>query len=168
MIDSPDRLRRLWDLLDREIAAYQLLLEEMKKEWECLTKDEVSALPSLLQAKAVHIHQIKEVRESVDEIISKLLVDSISPFPKTVLDLIPYLPVSQADRIKNYQRKRNGLGEQIVRINEKNKHFIQEVLSYLKGLFSLLTSPVLEGPVYVKDGRKISPPPLRSWMSKKV
>ena len=168
MIDSPDRLKCLWDLLDQEIAAYQALLQDMREEWECLKKDDTSILPSLLQAKAVHIDQIKEVRGSVDEILSKLLIDSPSLSRKTILDLIPLLSISQADRIRNYQKKMSGLREQIVRANEKNKHFIQEVLNYLRGLFSLLTSPVLEEPVYLKDGRKISPPLPPSWMSKEV
>jgi len=168
MIDSPDRLERLWDLLEQEIAAYQVLLQDVRMEWESLKKDESSALPSLLQTKAVHIHHIKEIQESLGEILSALLVDSTSSSRRTILDLIPHLSISQADRIRNYQRKRNGLGEQIARINERNKQFIQGVLNYLKGLFSLLTSPVPEEPVYVKDGRKISPPLSPSWMSKKV
>lgn len=168
MTDSPDGFEQLWDLLDQEMAAYQTLLQDVNKEWDCLRKDEPSALPALLQAKTVHIHHIKEIRESLDKILSALLVDSASASRKTMLDLIPHLSISQADRIRNYQKKMNGLGEQIVRINEKNKRFIQEVLSYIKGLFSLLTSPVLEEPVYVKDGRKISFSPPPSWMSKKV
>jgi hypothetical protein len=104
----------------------------------------------------------------MDEVLSKLLVDNALLSQKTILDLIPHLSNSQAGRIRNYQKTMNGLKEQIVRINEKNRRFIQEVLNYLKDFFSLLISSVQEGPVYVKDGRKISPPLPASWMSKQV
>ena len=168
MINSPDRLKRLWDLLDQEIAAYQVLLQDVREEWESLKKDEPSTFPSLLQAKTTHINQIKEIRESVREILSELLGDSTSPSQKAILDLIPHLSISQAERFRSYQKKMNGLGEQIVRVSEKNKHFIQEVLNFFKGLFSLLTFPALDELVYVKDGRKISPLLPPSWMSKEV
>lgn len=161
-------LGRLFDLLEQETSCYRQLIRDLKKEWECLKKDDPSTLSSLLQAKTVHLSQIREIRESVDEMVSKLLVGSTSLSPKTILDLIPYLSISQAGQIRNYQEKMNGLRKQIVRVNEKNKHFIQEVLSYLKGLFTLLTSTVQEEPVYLKDGRKISPSVPPSWMSKEV
>jgi hypothetical protein len=168
MIDSPDRLNCLWDLLDQETAAYQVLLQDLREEWGCLKKDDSLNLPSLLQAKAVHINQIRELQKSLDEMLSKLLVDCTSPTQKTILDLIPLLSISQANRIRNYRKKMNGLREEIFRVNEKNKQYIQEVLDYLKGLFSLLTSPALDGPIYIKDGRKVSPPLPPSWMSKEV
>jgi hypothetical protein len=168
MIDSQYRFERLWDLLDQEMAAYQILLQDMRGEWECLKKDDPLTLSSLLQAKRLHIDKIKEIRVSMDEVLSKLLVDNALLSQKTILDLIPHLSNPQADRIRNYQKTMNGIKEQIVRINEKNRRFIQEVLNYLKDLFSLLISSVQEEPVYVKDGRKISPPLPASWMSKQV
>jgi hypothetical protein len=168
MMNSPDRLTGLMDLLNQEIAAYQSLLQDMRQEWECLKKDDPPALSSILQAKTVHIAHIREIRESVDEMLSRLRTDSTSPSPKTILDLIPFLSLSQAGQIGRYQEKINGLREQIVRVNERNKHFVQEVLDYLKGLFSLLTSTIQEEPVYLKDGRKVSPAVSASWMSKEV
>jgi len=168
MINSPDRLKRLWDLLDQEIAAYQVLLQDLKKEWECLKQDDTLTLPTLLQAKVAHIHRIEEIQESLQGILSDLQASFHSTSPKRILDLLSRFSISQANRFRDYQKQVNQLRGQIFRINERNKCFIQEILNYLKGLFSLLISPALEDPVYLKDGRKISPPSLPSWMSKEV
>jgi hypothetical protein len=167
-IEPPDRLKQLWDLLDQEIAAYQILLEDLRQEWGCLKQDDTLTLPTLLQAKIIHIQRIEEIRGSVQTVLSELVGNSTLPSQQAILDLVSRLPISQGNQFRIYQRKMSGLKEQIFRTNERNNHFIQEILNYLKGLFSLWTSPVLEDPVYLKDGRKISPPSLRSWMSKEV
>ncbi|MGQ9646428.1 MAG: flagellar protein FlgN [Thermodesulfobacteriota bacterium] len=168
MADSIDRLERLWDLLDQEVAAYQVLLRDVREEWQCLRENDPSTLTSLLQAKAIHFNQIREIQQSVREVLSELLGKSPSSFQQAVIDLTDRISSSQMDRVRNYQRTINLLAEQISRINEKNKNFIREVLNYLKDVFSLLTCPAQAEPVYVKDGRKISTPFPPSWMSKKV
>ena len=168
MMDSPDRLNRLWDLLDQEIVAYQVLLQDLKRESECLRQDDALTLPSLLQTKAIHIERIHEIGESVHETLSDLLAGRHSSFPQTIFDFLSRLSISQANRFRSYQKQVSRLREQVFRINGQNKRFIEEILNYLKGLVSLLVSPALEDPVYLKDGRKICPPSLPSWMSKEV
>lgn len=167
-VDPPEQLNRLWNLLDQEVEGYQCLLQDVRQEWECLNKEDPSLLSSLLQAKAAHIDQINKVRESLNEILFILRVGAAPLSRKSILDLIPHLPCSQADQIRNYQRRMNRLRKEILRVNERNKRFVQEVLDYLKDLFSLLLSPNPEGPVYLKNGASITSSPVPCWMNKEV
>ena len=44
-------LGRLFDLLEQETSCYRQLIRDLKKEWECLKKDDPSTLSSLLRGQ---------------------------------------------------------------------------------------------------------------------
>ena len=169
MIPDQNQLDGLCSLLQEEIASYRSVLEDLKQEWEFLKVNDTSSLISLLQIKGVHISRIQELRKSVDQAFAELVVHWVEPnFPKTVFDLAPHVPISQAKRIVHYRNTISRLKQKIQQLNEQNKRFIQENLDFIRGLFSLLTCPAKEETSYLKGGRKESAPPASSWISRKV
>ena len=169
MIPDQNQLDGLCSLLEEEIASYRSVLGDLKQEWEFLKINDTSSLISLLQIKGMHISRIQELRKSVDQAFAELVVHWVEPnFPKTVFDLAPHVPISQAKRIVHYRNTISRLKQKIQQLNEQNKRFIQENLDFIRGLFSLLTCPAKEETYYVKGGRKETAPPASSWISRKV
>ncbi len=168
MICDQRQLDSLCSLLEEEITSYRSVLDDLKQEWEFLKRNDTSSLISLLQIKAIHISRIQELRKSADQAFADLVIHWAEPnFPKTVSDLAPHVPISQAKRISHYQSTISRLKQKIHRLNEQNKRFIQENLDFIQGLFSLLTCPAKEE-IYVKGGRKETAPRASSWVSRKV
>lgn len=169
MINDTKQWSPVWDLLDQEIAFYEALLLVMEREWECLKKADASSLLPLLREKEDHISQIKSLRESTQKGLAELAADGMEGRDSRSLpDLIQHLPTPQAQKMKNYLKTIHRLRDQILKANEQNKNFIQETLNFLNDLFNLLMSQSQEDPVYLKDGRKMLPEPLPSWMSRRI
>jgi flagellar biosynthesis/type III secretory pathway chaperone len=169
MIYDQNQLDGLCSLLEEEITSYTSVLDDLKQEWEFLKTNDTSSLISLLQIKGNHISRIQELRKSVDQAFTELAIHWVEPnFPKTVFDLAPHVPVSQAKRIIHYQGTISRLKQKIHQLNEQNKRFIQENLDFIRGLFSLITCPAQEETYYVKGGKKESAPRASSWVSRKV
>ena len=169
MICNQKQLDSLCSLLEEEITSYRNVLGDLKQEWEFLKRNDTSSLISLLQEKGVHISRIQELRKSVDQAFTELVIHWVEPnHPKTVFDLAPHVPISQAKRILHYRGTISRLKQKIHQLNEQNKRFIQENLDFIQGLFSLLTCPAKEEAYYVKGGRKESAPRPSSWVSRKV
>jgi flagellar biosynthesis/type III secretory pathway chaperone len=169
MICDQNQLDGLCSLLEEEITSYRSVLDDLKQEWEFLKINDTSSLISLLQIKGIHISRIQELRKSVDQAFAELMIHWVGTnFPKTVFDLAPHVPILQGKRIFHYQSTISRLKKKIHQLNEQNKRFIQENLDFIRGLFSLLTSPAKEETYYVKGGKKESAPRASSWVSRKV
>ena len=169
MIPDQNQLEGLCSLLEEEIASYRSVLEDLEQEWELLKINDTSSLIALLQIKVLHITRIRELRQAVDQAFEKLIIDWAEPKPpQTVFDLTPHVPVPQAKRLTHYKNTISRLQREIHQVNEQNKRFIQENMDFIRGLFALLTGPPQEETFYVKGGRRESPPPASSWVSRKV
>ena len=169
MINDSKRWSPVWDLLDQEIAFYEALLLVMEREWECLKKADASSLLPLLREKEDHISQIKSLRESIKKGLAELTSDGMEgPDSRSLPDLIQRLPTPQVQKMKNYLNTIHRLRDRILKTNEQNKNFIQETLNFLNDLFNLLMSQSQEDLVYLKNGRKMPPEPLPSWMSRRI
>lgn len=169
MIKKTVQLNSLWELLDQGVASFEILLHDVRQEWEYLKKDDVPSLLSLLQTKKIHISKIKEIQGSMDQILIELMGEGVEPNPgETLSNLTHHVSHIQAKKIINYQIMMDQLKHQITKLNEQNKRFIQETLDYLEELFSFLIFPIQEEPVYVKSGRKRSPSLPTPWMDKRV
>ena len=169
MIEHHNPWDILWKLMEEDIASYQALLEDMRQEWECLKKDDVSSLLPLLRTKEAHISMIKANRESMVQILNERLGEAIGKSGPWVLsDFLPHVLPSQAQKIMNYKKVIERLRQQIMSLNERNKQFVQETLSYLKGIFSLFTSSNQEESAYAQMRKLMftSIPPCR--MSREV
>jgi hypothetical protein len=75
---------------------------------------------------------------------------------KNLSGLMEVLPSSEGQKIRFYQGTVAKLKEWVSLINNRNKVFIQEYLTYWRDLFSLLTQPCGESPVYMSSGQKRS------------
>ena len=170
MAEQHDPLDALWRWMGEDTASCQALLEEMRKEWECLKKNDLSSLPFLLQAKETHMRMIHAHRESMAQLLDGFLGHGIrGERPRAALsDLLPLVSPSQAQKIKGYQRAIDRLSHQIRSLNERNKRFIQETLTYLDGIFTLLTSSCQKGLTYARRGKTVTVSPPPRWLSRKV
>jgi len=169
MAEQHNPLDALWRWMGEDTASCQALLEEMRMEWECLKKNDLASLPSLLQGKETHMRMIKAHRESMAELIDGFLGDGLGGSRARVLsDLLPFVSPPQAQKIKGYQRAIERLSYQIRSLNERNKRFIQETLTYLDGVFALMTSSQQKGLIYAQGGRTVAATPSPRWMSRKV
>jgi hypothetical protein len=156
-------------LMEEEIEAYQNILGDLHQEWEFLKKNDTPALISLLKTKEQHVLAIQKIRGAVDQSFQEVLHNWSEPsLPQSLLDLASRLPALQGNRINQCHQTLARLKQEIYRLNEQNKRFIQESLNFIRGLFQVLTCPVQEETFYAPGWRKESPPPPSSWVSRKV
>ena len=147
-------LKELFQQMEEEILYYHLLAEEMKKESEYLRKGSMNSLMESLQFLEIHTTEIRKIHESIHISIEKILSTMEGKEGKNDLSgLLPLLPPQDSQRIKDYQRSLGALKKRIAQINARNKTFIQESMAYLRDLFSLLTQPAAESPLYIQNGK---------------
>jgi len=165
-----DPLDGLWKRMEDDMAFHRALLEDMKREWECLKRNDPSSLLSLLQSKEVHLAAIKTNRESMIRILEGFRTDGTGRnLPSALTDLLPLVSPPQTRKIRDYRGAIRRLLQQILSLNEQNKRFVQETLTYLEGVFSLLTvSRREEGITYAQWGKTVSAGLPPRWMSREV
>jgi flagellar biosynthesis/type III secretory pathway chaperone len=154
MVKQQGSFDDLWKWMGEDAASHQALLDDLRQEWECLKKNDLSSLLPLLRSKETHLTAIKEKRESMVQILKRFAGEGVGKDrPGVLSDLYPFASPSQAQKIKNYQRMTERTLHQIGSLNERNKRFIQETLNYLGGLFSLFTSSHQERLIYAQRGK---------------
>ncbi len=162
-------LKELYQQMEEEILSYQLLAEEMKKESEYLRKGSMNSLMESLHLLEIHTTEIRKIHESIQKNIEKILGPTEGKEAKNNLDsLLALLPSQDSQRIKDYQRTLGGLKRWITQINTRNKTFVRESLTYWRDLFSLLTQPLGESPVYIQNGKTQSSTHLPISLNRKV
>jgi flagellar biosynthesis/type III secretory pathway chaperone len=70
-----------------------------------------------------------------------------------LFSLLSLLSPQDSQRIRDYQRSLGGIKKRIAQTNARNKTFVQESLAYIRDLFSLLTQPLAESPLYIQNGK---------------
>ena len=169
MAQQQNSLDALWRWMGEDMTSHQALLEEMRQEWECLKKNDLPSLLPLLQVKEAHMRTIKGHRKSIVQIVNGFLgVAAEEERPGVLSDLLPLVSPSQAQEIKSYRQGIERLLCQIEAVNERNKRFIQETLTYLDGVFALLTSSRQKGVTYARRGKTVTVSPPPRWLSRKV
>jgi flagellar biosynthesis/type III secretory pathway chaperone len=162
-------LKELFQQMEEEIFFYHLLAEEMKKESEYLRKGSTTSLMESLQLLEVQTTEIRKIHESIRRSIERIWSTMEGKEGKNNLSsLLPLLPPQDSQRIKDYQRTLGGLKKRITQINTRNKTFVQGSLAYWRELFSLLTQPLAESPVYIQNGKTQSPTHLPISLNRKV
>ncbi len=162
-------LKELFQQMEEEIFYYHLLAEEMKKESEYLRKGSTNSLMESLQILEVQTAEIQKIHESIRKSIEKILSSMEGKEGKNDLSsLLPLLPPQDSQRIKDCQRTLRGLKKRITQINTRNKTFVQGSLAYWRELFSLLTQPLAESPVYIQNGKTQSSTHLPISLNRKV
>jgi flagellar biosynthesis/type III secretory pathway chaperone len=156
----------LLDLMDREVEAYQALLEQLKQEQACLRHNDTDGMLSLMQAKQGCVAEIGTIRSALRREVAERTGRSDISLP--LERVLPQMPLPLSRKAKACQHAVDLLKRQIVQFNEQNKRFVQEALDYIGDLLSLLTASVREEPLYMRQGRTWSAPPLSVRLSTKV
>jgi hypothetical protein len=162
-------LKDLYSLMEEEILQVHLLGEELKKQSECLRRGATEPLIESLQSLEILTSAIRKIHESIPRTVEKLS-NLLAPHEekRSLSLLLTLLPPGDSQRIESYQKTLERLRKWSERINERNKTFIQESLSYWKELISLLTMPLVDSPIYVQKGIKSSPAPRPYSLNRKV
>ena len=106
----------------------------------------------------------KENRLSRIQALDSLLADLTAEFrPATHATtarlgaLIPLLNPEEGKKLDQYRKKLTGLREEILRRNQINGHFAEDVKIYLNDAISLITSGIADRPMYGLTGRNRKP-----------
>ena len=162
-------LKELFQQMEEEILYFHLLAEEMKKESEYLRKGSTTSLIESLHLLEIQTAEIQKKHESIRRIIERIWSGMEGKKGKNNLSsLLPLLGPKDSQRIRDYQRTLEGLKKRIAEINTRNKTFAQGSLAYWRDLFSLLTQPLAESPVYIQNGKTKSSTPLPFSLNRKV
>ena len=157
MLSLENDVKTLYDLLEHEISAFDLLIEELTNEAECLKTGATDSLLKVVNRIEHHVETIRRHERSVQETIGRLLETlEKGGEPKTLSRLVSLLPSGQRTKIHSFQRSLIQLRERARQINEKNKLFIQEHLNFVHQLTSSLINPTPDSPSYPGAGRTSS------------
>jgi hypothetical protein len=147
-------LHSLYRLLEEEVSIHRLLMQEIKKESECLRQSSVSSLMEVSKSIEEKTELIRGLMKEEQEVINKMLIpyDPKGQAERNLKDLLEVLTLPDRQRIKRYQKTLNELKERIQKTNDQNKIFTQECLNYISELISCLVQPVSESPGYTPKG----------------
>jgi flagellar biosynthesis/type III secretory pathway chaperone len=162
-------LEELYRRMEEEILHYHLLGEELKKESGFLRQGSLDLLTESLHSVEMHVEEIRRAHGSIARDIEKM-VSTLRPEEKekTLGTLLTLLPAKEAQRIKGYQRTLASLKKRTSQVNTRNRTFVQGSLAYWRELFSLLTQPLAESPVYIQNGKTQSSTLLPISLNRKV
>jgi hypothetical protein len=153
MRDLENDLNELYQLLEQEISRYQQLIEVLKKESEYLREDSTDSLMKTVKEIEYHTEMILSLEDTIKKWIGKIL----SRFGKEEVEqtfsaLLLVLPSSYHRQISSYQRTLSRLKGWVKQINDRNKAFIREYLTFWADLVSMLINPVVESQSYLYHG----------------
>jgi hypothetical protein len=156
-MSSPEvDLNSICQLMEEEISAHQLLIGAMKKESECLRKGSADSLTEVVKKIERHRETILSLQDRIQESIRRVLDfhGKRGEMGNSLTSLLAVLPPPYREKVKSYQRTLRQLKGWVQKINDQNKLFTEECLTYLRDLISWLIHPGLESPGYIQTGRE--------------
>jgi flagellar biosynthesis/type III secretory pathway chaperone len=160
---------RLSHLLEEEITKYDRLIQEMKRESECLRKGSTESLMDSIRVLDGYQEAILASEKEISQLIEKILEGQGGEAREpTLSDVLEILPRGDLRKIKTYQQTLRTLKNRARKINEQNKSFIQEYLSYLDDLLSFVIGPRGEVPGYPQRGSGRTLTPLPQALNREV
>lgn len=142
-------LNEIFQLLGQEILRYQQLIEVLKKESEYLRRGASESLMSVIKEVEYYTEMILSIEERVKEWVEKLFKRfSLKGGEPTLSTLYTIFPLATQRKIHSYQRFLWQLKEEVQQINDRNKAFIQEYLTFWTDLVSTLINPAIESQNY--------------------
>jgi chromosome segregation ATPase len=163
-------LNSLCQLVEEEISAHHLLIEEMKREWECLRKGSADSLTEVVKKIEQHRETILSLQDRIQESIHKILDfhGKGGEIENNLTSLLMVLPPPYHEKVKSYQSTLRQLKGWVQKINDQNKLFIEEFLTYLRDVISWLVHPALESPGYIQTGREKTTVPFPRALDREV
>jgi hypothetical protein len=153
MRDLENDLNGIFQLLEQEISRYKQLIEVLKKESKYLREDSTDSLIKTVKEIEYHTEMILSledtIRKSIGTILSSLGKEEVE---QTFSSLLSVLPLNYHKQIHSYQRTLCRLKEWVKQINDRNKVFIREYLTFWVDLVSTLINPVVESQNYLYHG----------------
>ncbi len=164
-----DHLNLLYQLMDQEISNYSSLIQEMKKESECLRQGSADSLIHIVHSIEHHTETIHGLRETIQETIGEILrTEGRGQAEKTLSSLCGFVPPSDRKRIRLYQSTLTKLRAWAGQVNDLNKAFVNDILAHLRDLITLLIHPGGESPGYIQNGKKGQTAPLPYALNREV
>jgi len=160
----------LCQLMEEEISAHHLLIEEMKREWECLRKGSTDSLVESVKKIEERRKRILTLNDKIQESIREVLKvhGKSGEMGDGLTGLLTVLPPPYHEKVKSYQRNLGQLKGWVQKINDQNKSFIEECLTYLRDIISWVTHPALESPGYIQTGQEKTTVPLPRALDREV
>jgi len=169
MDELRDRLNVLYQLMDQEISNYSLLIQEMKKESECLRQGSTESLIHIVHSIECHTETIRGLRSTIQETIGEILrAEGRGQARKTLSSLCTFLPTPDRKRIRLYQSTLTKLRAWAGQVNDLNKAFVDDILAHLRDLITLLIHPEGESSGYIRNGKRGQTAPLPYSLNKEV
>ncbi len=147
---------RFFETLEQEVLLSLDMLAILSEEQKALVAMDIQAL--------IRLSGKKENRLSRIQALDSLLTDMTAEFrPATqgktakLGALIPLLNPEEGEKLGQYRKKLTGLREDILRRNQINGHFAEDVKTYLNDAISLITSGIADRPMYGLTGRNRKP-----------
>ena len=153
MLSLEDEVKTVSQLMEQEITVYRLLIQELKKEAECLRTGAIDSLVKVVETIGHHtetLHQLQTLMEASIGRVFGIMEKGVEK--KTLSHLVANLPPVHRAKMKSHQHALTQLQEWVSQMNEKNRVFIREHLTFLADLTSWLIHPVVETPCYPKTG----------------
>jgi hypothetical protein len=142
-------------MMEEEIRHHQNLLDEIRREAVYIRENSAEALLQSVHAIGEHAKAIASVQRNIQQKVKGILVSSgMDPDADSLKSFFSLLPSADGRKMRMYQNSLERLKKWILEINQRNKSFIQDSLSYWKELFSMATGLRQQFLVYVQNGQK--------------
>jgi hypothetical protein len=169
MAPLEDEVKTLSQWMEQEIATYHLLIEELKKEADCLRTGAIDPLLKVVKVIERYTEALHRLQTSIQISIGRVFAAlELDPKETTLPCLLAHLPPVPRAKMRSYQQRLRQLQEWVRQINDKNKAFIREHLTVLAEVTALLINPEVETPCYPRTGHSCSPAPAPYALSREV
>lgn len=127
----------LAQLLEQEVSIYRQLIMELKKQSKHLRQGETDSILNSVKTVAERVKTIQILEEEIRKTGETILTG----FGKgernhTLSSLLPFLPTAQQGRLSSSQKILLQLKGWAAQINEQNRAFIREYMTFLSELIS--------------------------------
>ncbi len=133
-------LGALYGLLDQQVEAYRLIIEELKKQAECLRQGDTERLLEVIRSMGQQADTAHRLRRAVETLIEKNLAGG-KDSDKSLNGFAARVSPADRNRVLWYGRTLEDLRARMSRLNERNKMFVREHLSFFSDLTRALIAP---------------------------
>ncbi len=144
----------LIEVIQKEVCAFQRLVELLEVEQQALVRHEVAAIETVLAEKhetVVEAAVLEEERIRIVERLSDALQED--PASLTLKRLIERVGGPQSERLGEMRETLIALQEKIQMVNRHNTLLIKQSMKYVDKSLRILTGGEGSGGVYVQSGK---------------
>jgi iron-sulfur cluster repair protein YtfE (RIC family) len=119
-----------------------------------LKHGDVDSLLTVVKTIEVHTTALHRLQPPIEASLQRVFeVLGKDGEKRTLSRLVDHLPSEHRARMRSFQHTLAGLQERVRQVNERNKTYIREHVTFLSNLTSLMIRPVVENPCYPKTGQ---------------